>query len=156
MRKRLLATAMIATALAASGCARNKSAGVFGHAKPDEFAVSRSAPLVIPPDFALTPPRPGAPRPQEADSSTQALQALFGGRAQRSAGETAVIGQAGANNALPGTRSAIDPDTNVVDKGSITRDIIAAPSGAGQDATVSTPTAAPAAAPAPTATPAPQ
>jgi hypothetical protein len=150
MRKLLLATAMIASVLATSGCARNKSAGVFGHAKPDEFAVSRSAPLVIPPDFALTPPKPGTPRPQEADSSTQALQALFGGRAQRSAGETAVIGQAGANNVVAGTRSAMDPNTTVVDKGSITRDIIAAPTGAGQDASASTN-----AAPAPAATPAP-
>ena len=139
MRKVILATAMLATALAASGCAHNKSAGVFGHAKPDEFAVSRQAPLVIPPDFALTPPKPGAPRPQEADSSTQALQALFGGRAQRSPGEAAVIGQAGANNAPAGIRSGVDPSTTVVDKGSVTRDIIAAPSGAGQDASVSTP-----------------
>ena len=31
--------------------------------RPDEFAVQRQAPLVIPPDFALTPPQPGAPRP---------------------------------------------------------------------------------------------
>jgi hypothetical protein len=67
------------------------------------------------------------------------LQALFGGRAQRSAAETAVIGQSGANNAPIGVRSQTgDPDTNVVDKGSVTRDIIAAPSGAGQDATVTT------------------
>ncbi len=142
MRKFVLAAAVIATALTASGCARNKSAGVFGHAKPDEFAVSRSAPLVIPPNFALTPPRPGAPRPQEADSSTQALQALFGGSAPRSPGERAVIGQAGANNAAAGVRSqAGDPDTTVVDKGSVTRDIIAAPAGSGQDASVSTPQA---------------
>jgi hypothetical protein len=139
MRKVILAAATLASALALSGCG-GKSGGVFNRQRPDEFAVSRQAPLVIPPDFALTPPQPGAPRPQEADSSTQALQALFGGRAQRSAGETAVISQAGANNAPAGVRSAAgDPATNVVDKGSVTRDIIAAPAGAGQDATVTTP-----------------
>ena len=33
--------------------------------RPDEFAVQRQAPLVIPPDFELTPPAPGAPRPTE-------------------------------------------------------------------------------------------
>lgn len=140
MRKSILVAATIATALAASGCARHKTAGVFGHAKPDEFAVSRSAPLVIPPDFALVPPKPGAPRPQEADSSTQALQALFGGAAARSGAETAVIGSAGGNAAPAGIRSqAGDPGTTVVDKGSVTRDIIAAPAGSGQEATVSTP-----------------
>ncbi len=154
MRKFVLAAAVLATAFTAAGCARNKSAGVFGHARPDEFAVSRSAPLVIPPDFALTPPRPGEPRPQEADSSTQALQAMFGGSAPRSAAEKAVIGQAGANNAPAGVRSqAGDPNTTVVDKGSVTRDIIAAPSGSGQDATVSTPQAAGAAPPAPATAP---
>ena len=28
--------------------------------RPDEFAVARQAPLVIPPDFGLAPPNPGA------------------------------------------------------------------------------------------------
>lgn len=140
MRKVILAAATLATALMLAGCGRSGSAGVFARQRPDEFAVSRQAPLVIPPDFALTPPKPGAPRPQEADSSTQALQALFGGRAQRSAGETAVINQSGANNAPGGVRSSVgDPDTSVVDKGAVTRDIIAAPAGPGQDATVTTP-----------------
>jgi hypothetical protein len=141
MRKLILATATLASALALAGCGgKSSTGGVFARQRPDEFAVSRQAPLVIPPDFALTPPKPGAPRPQEADSSTQALQALFGGRAQRSPGETAVMNQAGAASAPTGVRSqAGDPDTTVVDKGSVTRDIIAAPSGAGQDATVTTP-----------------
>ena len=140
MRKMILGVSLLASTMVLAGCGHGPKAGVFGHARPDEFAVSRQAPLVIPPDFALTPPKPGAPRPQEADSSTQALQALFGGRAQRSSSETAVIDQAGANNAPAGIRSeAADPATTVVDKGSVTRDILAAPTGAGQDATVTTP-----------------
>ena len=140
MRKVILGAGLLASALALAGCGHGPKAGVFGHARPDEFAVSRQAPLVIPPDFALVPPKPGAPRPQESDSSTQALQALFGGRAQRSAGEANVISQSGANNAPAGIRSqAADPDTTVVDKGSVTRDILAAPTGAGQDASVTTP-----------------
>ena len=32
---------------------------------PDEFQVTTRAPLSMPPDFALRPPRPGAQRPQE-------------------------------------------------------------------------------------------
>ena len=138
--RRLILAAALASASLLAGCSHKPTAGVFARQRPDEFAVSRQAPLVIPPDFALAPPRPGAPRPQEADSSTQALQALFGGAAPRSAGENAMIGAVGANSAAPGVRSAAgDPNTNVVDKGSVTRDIIAAPNGAGQDATVTTP-----------------
>jgi Protein of unknown function (DUF3035) len=135
MRKVLIVGLLLVTL---SGCGR--SDGVFGRSRPDEFAVSRAAPLVIPPDFALTPPAPGTPRAQEADSSTQALQAMFGGPAARSAAEGSTLSQAGGARSQPGIRSSVgDPDTSVVDKGAVTRDIIAAPEGAGQDATASTP-----------------
>lgn len=131
---------VIATALFASLSACGSSNGVFGRDRPDEFLVSRAAPLVVPPDFALTPPTPGAPRPQEADSSTQALQAMFGGQAQRSPVEAQAVGAAGAQRAQPGIRSeAGDPDTTVVDKGATTRDIVAAPEGDGAEAKASTP-----------------
>jgi Protein of unknown function (DUF3035) len=135
MRKVLVAAVMIA---ALAGCGR--SGGIGSRERPDEFAVSRSAPLVVPPDFALVPPRPGEPRAQDADSSTQALQAMFGGSAQRSTVEASAVQQAGGGRAQAGIRSEVgDPNTDVVDKGSVTRDIIAAPEGAGQDATASTP-----------------
>ena len=63
--------------LLALGACHTTKAGVFAQRRgaPNEFVVGRSAPLVVPPDFALVPPRPGAPRPQETDSSTQALNA---------------------------------------------------------------------------------
>ncbi len=103
--------------------------------RPDEFAVARQAPLVIPPDFALEPPQPGAARPQQAGAQDQALEALFGGPAQRSATEQAVLGEAGADTSEAGVRSEVgDAQTDVVDKGTTTQDIIAAPEGDGQDA----------------------
>lgn len=108
--------------------------------RPDEFAVARQAPLVIPPDFALTPPKPGAARPQDANPNALALDALFGGAAVRSASEQGLLQSAGADSAQPGIRSDVgDPDTNVVDKGTTTRDIIAAPEGNGQNASAKTP-----------------
>jgi Protein of unknown function (DUF3035) len=134
MRKLIVAGLLV---VALTGCSRG---GVFNRNRPDELAVSRAAPLVIPPDFALTPPKPGAPQAQAADSSTQALQAMFGGPAQRSESETRAVSQAGGTRSQPGIRSnAGDPGTEVVDKGSVTRDIVAAPEGPGQDATASTP-----------------
>ena len=125
--------------LALAGCKSSSSAGVFSRARPNEFEVTRAAPLVVPPDFALLPPKPGVPRPQDADSSAQALQVMFGGPAPRSAVEAQVLSQAGAAGVRPGARSSAgSPDTNVVDKGGLTRDILAAPAGQGQGATVST------------------
>ena len=68
----LVATVAIA-AVALTACGRT---GV-NRARPDEFATARQAPLVIPPDFSLTPPQPGAARPQDTGPSQQALEALF-------------------------------------------------------------------------------
>ena len=122
----LLATG--ASMLAACG-----GSGIFNRDRPDEFAVQRQAPLVVPPDFTLTPPAPGAPRPAEGTASEQALEALFGGPAARSEIETSALDRAGS--AAPSIRSTIgDPGTNTVAKGRVTRDIIAAPEGDGQSA----------------------
>lgn len=107
--------------------------GIFNRDRPDEMAVQRQAPLVVPPDFNLTPPAPGAPRPGEGTAAEQALDALFGGPAPRSRVETSVLDRAGA--ADPGIRSSVgDPGTATVAKGSVTRDIIAAPEGDGASA----------------------
>ncbi|MCR2834364.1 DUF3035 domain-containing protein [Parerythrobacter lacustris] len=108
--------------------------GILGRERPDEMAVQRQAPLVVPPDFNLVPPSPGAPRPAEGTASEQALDALFGGPAPRSSVETSALDRAGT--AAPGIRSSIgDPQTNTVAKGRVTRDIVAAPEGDGQFAT---------------------
>lgn len=112
----------------------------LNRARPDEFAVARQQPLVVPPDFALVPPRAGEPSAAGADTRTQAVQALFGGPAPRSAIENQMLRDAGADRADPGARSVVgDPATPVVDKGTTTQTIVAAPSGSGQEATVTTP-----------------
>jgi hypothetical protein len=137
MRKMVpLALAGMAAVLL-SGCAHRRMGAPGG---PDEFAVARAAPLVIPPDFSLKPPQPGAAPTQGQNPQEDALQAMFGGPAQHSASESSVLQGAGADDASDGIRSdAGDPDTNVVDKGQTTRDIEAAPAGDGQDATTSVP-----------------
>lgn len=100
--------------------------------RPDEFAVQRQAPLVIPPDFSLAPPAPGAPRPVEGTAAQQALEALFPA-ATRSAVETSALDRAGTPEAA--IRSTVgDPSTFTVNKGVTTRTIIAAPEGDGQAA----------------------
>ncbi len=127
------ATKIILVASGAALLASCGSGGVLSRERPDEFAVQRQAPLVVPPDFALTPPQPGAPRPAEGTAAQQALDALFGGPSPRSAAETSALDRAGESE--PGIRSAVgDPGTFTVDKGTTTRTIIAAPEGDGQDA----------------------
>ena len=126
-----------AAALLLAGCA---SGGILGRDRPDEFAVTRNAPLVIPPDFALTPPKPGEPTPSATDARSQALEALFGGPAPRSDAERQMLELAGGDRSALGARSiAGDPNTNVVDKGTVTQTIIEAPSGPGREASVTTP-----------------
>ena len=121
---------------ALSGCG---ATGILNRERPDEFALQRQAPLVVPPDFNLAPPSPGAPRPAEGTAAEQALEALFGGPAPRSQVETSALDRAGS--ADPGIRTAVgDPQTNTVAKGAITRDIIAAPEGDGAGASAVIPT----------------
>jgi hypothetical protein len=137
MRTSFLAAGLLVGTMALSACG---STGLFDRERPDEFAVSRQAPLVIPPDFALVPPAPGAAPVAAADVGRQAMDAMFGGPSPRSATETSALRSAGRDGATPGIRSDVgDPGTTVVDKGKTTGDIIAAPEGDGQNARASTP-----------------
>jgi hypothetical protein len=123
MRK-VLSALVIVAAVSTSGCAalRSKSRS------PDEFAVARSAPLIVPPDFNLAPPVAGTAGLSPGEAQQQAIDALFGGPALRSPGETSMLDVAGRDTAQIGIRStAWDPDTRVVDKGPTTLTILAAP-----------------------------
>jgi hypothetical protein len=137
MRKSLTLL-LVAAALPMSGCALF---GIGGSgAKLDEFRVARNAPLVIPPDYSLTPPRPGTATLSAEGAQQQAVQALFGGPAARPASETGLLERAGADRAALGARSvAGSPETQVVDKGPLTQTILAAPQADGQEASVQTP-----------------
>ena len=133
MRKAFL---IIAPAILLAGC------GAFGPKQKslDEFAVARNAPLVIPPDYSLTPPIAGTVSLSAQDAQTQAIEALFGGPAPRSSTETSVLERAGRDRAAIGIRStAGDPETKVLDKGQSTQAIIAAQPADSETATEQTP-----------------
>ena len=133
MRKTTGVIVVTMSALLLAGCG---GGGLFNRQRPDEFAVQRQAPLVIPPDFALVPPAPGAPRPTDTSTAQQAQSALFGAPQPRSGVETSVGSKSG--QAAPAIRSTVgDPQTNTVDKGDVARDIIGAPEGDGREATSS-------------------
>src|ERR1700760_2942128 len=66
-----------ALGLSLSACdSLRREAGMTKQA-PDEFAVVTKAPLIIPPDFNLHPPAPGAPPLNQLDPTDSAQTALF-------------------------------------------------------------------------------
>ena len=121
MRKSLTALAVVAI-VTTSGCASMRRSR-----SPDEFAVTRSAPLIVPPDFSLAPPVTGTAGLSPSDAQQQAIDTLFGGPAPRSPSEISLLDIAGRGSAEIGIRSTVwDPDTRIVDKGPTTLTILAA------------------------------
>lgn len=86
-----------------AGCDSNNLTRTFGLTRdaPDEFTVTTRAPLSMPPEYNLRPPRPGATRPQEQTERQQAEEslvpqlALGAPRGTVSPGQEALISQAG-------------------------------------------------------------
>ena len=108
----ILAAAALATLAA---CSQAKEQLGLTKSAPDEFAVVKRAPLAMPPDYTLRPPRPGVPRPQEQHPEDQAKAAVFGASVDTGDGftksEAAFLEEAGAFNSQPGIREAVDQET---------------------------------------------
>jgi Protein of unknown function (DUF3035) len=122
LRASLIICALLAFA-ALGGCDSFNRA--IGREKviPDEFAVVSRAPLAVPPDYSLRPPRIGQQRPQEQPTVDQARQTVFriGDDAkanlppaaeQRSAGESELLKQAGAADAPKDIRQLVETDAS--------------------------------------------
>ena len=102
MAKRFLL--VLPCVLALGACSGDELTRTFGLTRdaPDEFQVTTRAPLSMPPDFTLRPPRPGASRPQELTQQQQAEAALSPdallnppSRGANSRGQQALIAAAG-------------------------------------------------------------
>ena len=107
-------------AMALTGCQSLRDAAGLQKKSPDEFAVTTKAPLVIPPDFNLRPPTPGAPPSNTRDPSTNAEIALFsnadpqtvanGMRGNFTPGERMLLANAKAQNSDPAIRARLNAD----------------------------------------------
>ena len=111
-----VATLSVLAVVAATGLAGCQSASkALGMSKvvPDEFRIVTKAPLVVPPDYALRPPAPGEPRPQELQPESAARMALIGQSqaAGRSDGEKLLVAKAGVDKADPLIRFVVDDET---------------------------------------------
>src|ERR1700744_5770496 len=68
-----------AVAFSLSACDTLRRDAGLTKQSPDEFAVVTKAPLIIPPNFNLQPPAPGAPPLNQQDPTSSAQTALFAG-----------------------------------------------------------------------------
>jgi len=110
-------------AVALIGCQDIREAAGVVKTPPDEFAVVTKAPLVIPPDYNLRPPKPGAP-PTNQSSPTETAQAALNGDdpaavaaalpTTYSSGEKMLLANTGAATADHGVRSQIAADTKAM------------------------------------------
>lgn len=116
-----LAGCCLAGGLALGGCSDFKQTIGIEKVAPDEFSVENQPPLTIPPDFALRPPKPGAPRPQQANSDEQA-QKIFEdagpAKPEDANSESAAIERAAARLAQLANQNGADPN-GAVQKGSL-------------------------------------
>ena len=120
----IAALALLGGTLLLAGCESPGRAFGFQREAPDEFSVVARAPLVVPPDFNLRPPAPGAPRPQETTPIDAARTQVFGAAgavtqpalrsAAGSSGQVALLARAGADGAEPAIRRRIDEESTAL------------------------------------------
>ena len=77
-RAGLRMVALVGVAVSLIGCESVREAAGIVKEPPDEFAVVTKSPLVIPPDFNLRPPKPGAQPVNQVSPTDSAQAALFG------------------------------------------------------------------------------
>jgi hypothetical protein len=117
----VLRCAILAAALGAiSACSTLRDEAGLTKQSPDEFAVTTKAPLIIPPDFNLRPPSPGAAPLNQTDPTSSAEIALFNNSdpavvaaqmtGNYSASEKMLLANAGVQNANPTIRAELQSD----------------------------------------------
>ncbi len=113
---RTLAALPLMGLAALSGCQSASHALGLAKVTPDEFRVVSKAPLTLPPDYALRPPAPGEPRPQELEPQSAARAALIGQREAevRSDGEKLLVAKAGGDKADPLIRYVVDDEFGAI------------------------------------------
>ena len=107
LNTRLAGLALLALALVLGGCSTFNR----GRNKPDEFKVMTKAPLVMPPEYNLLPPRPGEAGPQDLRASEAARRAMMGKAPAdtiASVGERALVATAAQGNLDPDIRAKLD------------------------------------------------
>lgn len=115
MKKTILALSAV---LALSACSEGtkQDLGLI-NTPPDEFAVVTRAPLSVPPDYALRPPRPGMARPMEMSTKEEARKTVFGEKDVKTTGSyvdsekySGFLGKFGIEEVNPDIREIVDTE----------------------------------------------
>jgi hypothetical protein len=120
----ILGSALLVAMAALGGCSDLSKALGLVKSPPDEFAVVAGAPLALPPDYGLRPPRSTSDKPLGESQTDKARKAVF--RVQdgkttetptadpsssASPGEQALLGKAGAADVDPSVRARVDQES---------------------------------------------
>lgn len=120
MAKRAAALVGLGLCLGVTGCSGSLGDTLgFGKRSPDEFAVVKRQPLILPPDYDLRPPDPDARGPLPTRSDARARAALTGvpveQRVGASAGAATAASTAGEDVLIRRTAEVpVDPDVRAV------------------------------------------
>ena len=119
MRRVAYGAALAVMAMSLAGCQSFREAAGMTKSSPDEFAVATKAPLIIPPDYNLKPPKPGAAPTNQIGPTAAAEGALYGtsqpvtsASGQLSTGEQELLTKAGATNSNDMIRQKIAADNH--------------------------------------------
>ena len=115
----LLLCGCVVLSSALSGCGETRRAFGLERTIPNEFDVVANAPLAIPPDYNLRPPKLGAPPTQSVATAAQAKETIFragdqsapgpkANDAAMSAGEGEILRAAGASDNEANIRDVIN------------------------------------------------
>ncbi len=116
---------LLVGAIGLGGCDSAKEVIGLRKQVPDEFAVVTRAPLSIPPQFGLRPPKPGTARPQETTPTRKARTILLGNSSRKgqdaavasgkfSRGEAAFLKRAGALNVDSSIRQKVNVESSAL------------------------------------------
>lgn len=118
-----LTTSFFVAGLMLTACDGAREVIGAANTPPDEFAVVTRAPLSMPSDYGLRPPKAGAKRPQETTVLETARENLLRNRASRvmvpkeqsgSGAEAVILKKAGATNQAQGIRELIDKEASIL------------------------------------------
>ncbi|HSM96215.1 MAG TPA: DUF3035 domain-containing protein [Rhizomicrobium sp.] len=134
MRNLWRASVLLAAGLSLMSCDTIREAAGITKEPPDEFAVVTKAPLIIPPDYNLHPPKPGAAPLNQTSPTESAQAALYGDdtaavaatiSGNYSQAEKLLLAQSGAATADDSIRRTIAADNaNAEDTGSLTDSLL--------------------------------
>jgi hypothetical protein len=107
--------------LVLSGCGGMRTVLGMDQLGPDEFAVESRAPLLIPPDFNLRPPQPGAARPNERTAAERARRVVDSAGPGEPGKQATSTLRASSDGLSPAPGSQLDPNQQVQDNSMASR-----------------------------------